>query len=73
MSIAIDGEKVAERWEIWSVKRKSTDGEEVEIVFEGENDARLDEKFYGGKLWVRTCYTTEGREADSEPIESLSV
>jgi hypothetical protein len=74
MSILINGENVVDTFEIWAVKRKSTDGEEIEIAFpEGDGAARLDQKIYGGKLFVHTCYVTEGREVPEEDTEDLLV
>ena len=59
----VEGEEITGSFEIWSVKRQSTDGAESEIVFdEGEEAARLDHHFFGGHLWVRTAYTTDGHE-----------
>lgn len=66
MSMLINGTNVVDTFEIWTVKRRSTDGEEVEIAFpEGDEAARLDQKVYGGKIFVRTCYVAEGTDRKS--------
>lgn len=69
----IDGELIVDRYEVWSIKRTSTDGEVTELAFEDEQAARLEHAFYGGRLWVRQCFASEGHEVEMTPVEDLTV
>ena len=71
MSIRIDGELIESTFEIWSVKRKSTDGSVSEVAFDDEEGARLDHAFYGGQLWVRKGFASVGHEVETGPVEEL--
>jgi len=64
----INGETMMDRGEIWSVKRTSSDGEVTEVACpEGEDEARLLQSAFGGKLWKRIMYVTEGEEVAPDP------
>lgn len=68
MTTIINGVQMMDRGEIWSVKRTSTDGVETEVACpEGEDEARLLHSAFGGKLWKRIMYVTEGEEVSPEP------
>jgi hypothetical protein len=74
MSTRIDGEEVESSFEAWSVRRISSDGEMVEIVFDdGEIAARLDHKMFGGELWVRTGYMTKGHAVEDDEAELTAI
>lgn len=73
MSILINGENVVDTFELWTIKRISTDGEEIVIAFPDEGQARLDHKIYGGKLFRHNCYVTEGEEVPEGDTEDLLV
>lgn len=65
MSIKIDGEVIETVHEVFSIRRKSTDGQVEEVTFLDEAEAELEQRFYGGQLWRRTMYVTVG-----EPVET---
>lgn len=76
MSMSIDGTLVVDSFEIWAVERESTDkndSEPTRIVFTDENQARLDQKIYGGQLMIHTCYVTEGENVPEGDTEDLRV
>lgn len=63
--MTIDGETIIDRGEIWSVRQVSSDGEPSELAFpEGEVEARRHQHAFGGMLWVRQMFVTEGHEAE---------
>jgi hypothetical protein len=66
------GEEIVDRTEVWSVKQSSTDGEVSETTCpEGEVEARRLQSAFGGIVWVRTLYVTEGRAAEEVSDEEL--
>lgn len=70
--IVARGEEIVDEVEVWSVKFTSSDGVPSEISFpDGEVDARRHQDAFGGELWVRTMYITEGREAEQVKLEEL--
>ena len=72
--MSINGTVVVDNFEIWTVVRKSSDDdEETKIAFMDENSARLDQKVYGGRLFVHTCFVTEGTEVPEGSTEDLRV
>lgn len=62
MTVRIDDEVIESTFEIWSVKRTSTDGQDAEVTFDDEESARLDQRFFGGKLWLRRGFASVGHE-----------
>ena len=73
MAAKINGQ-VVESFEIWSVKFRSTDGEETEVAApDGEHEARTIQKFYGGKLWKRIGYSTAGEEVAPDREDDLDL
>jgi hypothetical protein len=71
MSMSINGEQIMEVFEIWAIERKSSDQETIRTVFTDENQARLDHKFFGGKLMVHNCYVAQGTEVEETATEDL--
>jgi hypothetical protein len=70
--LKINDEEVMDRYEIWSVIQKSSDGVEREVAIpEGEADARRFQKTFGGQLWKRYGYSTVGEPIAEEPDEDL--
>ena len=72
MSMTIDGEEIVDRYEIWSVRQKSSDGAEREIACpDGEVEARSMQAGFGGVVWVRKGFVTEGHPAEDISDEEL--
>lgn len=70
MAMFVDGEQIMDRTELWSVKQASTDGEDREIAFpEGEAEARKFQIAFGGRLWKRAMFVTEGEEVAAVSLE----
>ena len=66
--MAINGEEIMDRFEVWSVRQRSTDGEVSEVACpDGEGEARRLQKVFGGQIWKRTGYVTAGG-----PVAELS-
>jgi len=76
MTLRLDGIEIESRYEIWSVRQNSSDGESREVAIDGgEVDARRFQKAFGGQLLRRYGFSTVpvevAEESDGDLVDAL--